>query len=120
MSRFSFRRLQFSLRTLFVVVTLIGMWFGWQAYIVRTRKVLLDKCDKLGVLYLQGDIDPAFVSSVPEYRRWFGDRPIYEFDFWPTLDPNVLDEIKSGFPEAKFYEMKAGKQTIRVDPHRHW
>ena len=117
MSRFPFRRFQFSLRTLFVVVTLIGLLFGWQGYIVRTRKALLDKCDKLGVLYLQGDIDSAYTSSVPAYRRWFGDRPIYEFDFWPTLDSNALEEIKSSFPEAKFFEMKADKRTVRVDPY---
>ena len=40
-------RVAFSLRTLFVVVTIIGVWLGWQLSIVRERKTLLAELERL-------------------------------------------------------------------------
>ena len=35
------RWFRFSLRTMFVVVTIFGVWLGWQLKIVRERKAIL-------------------------------------------------------------------------------
>ena len=51
------RRFRFSLRTLFVVVTVICVWLGWQVHIVQHRMAMLKQLKETNVV------------SVPEWRN---------------------------------------------------
>src|SRR5262249_52439536 len=42
------RRLRFSLRTLFVLVTVIACWLGWQVHVVQHRKAMLRQIEASG------------------------------------------------------------------------
>src|ERR1700690_2367557 len=42
------RWLRFSLRTLFVVVTVFGIWLGWQTNVVRERRTMRDWLEARG------------------------------------------------------------------------
>ena len=96
------RRLSFSLRTLFVVLTLAAIWLGWNANIVVHRRKLLDwareqagavstrdACQqKLDSLRSVGAAEGSFaefehVPDVPWTRRLMGDESIALIEFYP-------------------------------------
>src|SRR4249919_3316018 len=48
------RWFRFSLRTMFVVVTIFGVWLGWQLNIVRERKAILVEMEQTHRVVYQG------------------------------------------------------------------
>jgi hypothetical protein len=77
------RWLQFSLRTLFVAVTVFGIWLGREANIVRQRQLAIANMEELGGGPALGEnmsqSDIAALGSpprIPFWRRWMGDKPV--------------------------------------------
>src|SRR4051794_285454 len=100
------RWFSFSLRTLFVVVTVVGVYLGWQLRIVRERKAVLAEISRVcqgsyGFTFLDleslesspnplihqtygvGDREYARVSRI---RRLLGDQSLVELNVPPKLD----------------------------------
>ncbi len=99
------RRFQFSLRTMFIVVTLVAIVCGYvaqQYQIVQRRRALVNQHVNTVVLL---DANSAFAqdgpyprASVSSLRRWFGDSAVAEV--WVT-DAACYEEVKQLFPESE-------------------
>jgi hypothetical protein len=103
---------QFSLRTLFLVVTAVGVWLGWEAHVVRERKAALEEIQRAGGSswtmadfcqlwdQLQEPRPKEASATVPFVRAWFGDEPIPEIDVAHDAPPGEEKRIAILFPEA--------------------
>jgi hypothetical protein len=106
------RRFTFSLRTLFVVVTLIACWLGWQVHVVQHRKAMLKQIEAGGGIVFVGDIEwrhspyivmirPAdYAYKISAFRRFLGDRFVELIGFKRQLmdaDRRAIEAI----PEAE-------------------
>jgi hypothetical protein len=83
------RWFHYSLRTLFVVVTLFALWLGWELKFIRDRRSFLKSMDELrdaemtqaatGLTVAFGGLGwtfqgaPAVDVRIPFWRRWRGD-----------------------------------------------
>ena len=102
-------RLRFSLRTLFVIVTVFGIWLGWQMSIVRERKnmrtVLEAACGPDGKPYSQVWNNSLISYGIRHYqlpwlRKILGDEPVPIICLPPTMTPDQREHFKQSFPEA--------------------
>ena len=100
---------QYSLRTLFIIVTFFGIGFGLiggQALIVRERKAMLDEIQLGGGRWMDR---PAAVSVLPDdwalpwYRRLLGDNVIRAI-FLPKSLRQRHASVQEIFPEAMVYD----------------
>ena len=108
MTTVSKRRWSFSLRTLFVVVTVFGCWLGWQVKTVRdrsnTRYEIEARSAKIAAESVLGGSarvvragDP--LAKLPWIRRALGDEPVGLTLFPGELSPSDLEKADY-FPEA--------------------
>jgi hypothetical protein len=112
------RWFNFSLRTMFVLVTLLSCWLAWETSVVRHRKAVLDGLKTNGAIrfttakaweerYPGGSPlgRPARISLV---RQWLGDEAIQEIQYqsWFYVEFVKVDlaEVKRAFPEAELRE----------------
>ena len=118
------RWFRFSLRTLFVAVTVLCVWLGWNANTVQKRKTLLREIkycarsadrsigeDELGYAGLEtteaspkwqpffksGDYEHVRVSAI---RRLLGDESCLSLHLPQSLDRNAIERAEKAFPEA--------------------
>ena len=113
------RWFRFSLRTLFVLVTLLACalgWLVWQIQIVRERKSLLSEVSRYNSSYpfdqlyfdvLEGKI--AIYGPLPEQvrvswvRRALGDNSYMSITLPEHVPANVIERVESAFPESHLY-----------------
>jgi hypothetical protein len=111
------RWLRFRLRTLFVILTALCCYLGWQASIVHHRKkVLAEFQGNPAYEFWKADLtepiaSPAYPSSpvarVPLVRRWLGDRAIQRIQFtqhYQGFSETNLARLTKTFPEADISE----------------
>jgi hypothetical protein len=97
------RRLQFMLRTLLVIVTLLAIpcaYLGWQANIVAHRRLVLKNAMEQGLVVMSDDSDADAVATVPWIRRIMGDAPVRSA-WWVGATKEDRARFKEAFPEAK-------------------
>ena len=109
------RWLRFTLRTLFVVVTVFSIWLGWQASVVRERMVLRKAIedaasDSFEPYVAVGTRDDGStvstwgckwsVNPIPWYRRMLGDEPVGDLGVPPGWSAGDAQHLKRAFPEA--------------------
>ncbi len=105
------RRWSFSLRTLFVVVTVCGVAFGWLAWqmsIIYQRKSALAGLPDGSYVVHFSDFGPGHaqpqLSTPAKLRRFLGDDPV-EFFWIPGAElDSAVGRLKPLFPEADFGE----------------
>ncbi len=91
------RRFQFSLRTLFVLITLVALWIGWSLNWIRQRQAFLPPDDL--------DQTRPFASSTektvtaPGLLWIFGEEGVATI-FVPERQTDDFAEAKRLFPEA--------------------
>jgi hypothetical protein len=93
------RWFRFSLRTLFVLVTVLCVWLGWQVHLVKQRRAFLHWVDARGgwaLLPTQQDS-----SMIPPWRRWLGDVAIDGIAFPSDVDQETYVYARRVFPESK-------------------
>ena len=100
------RLFRFSLRTMLVVVALVGCWLGWERHIVNGRAAVRQAIEKAGGTFYTGDFVPGPVPRPPErrpkpsswIRRQLGDKSVGLINLhnerWD------VKTVKSWFPEA--------------------
>ena len=101
------RWFRFSLATMFVVMTLFGIWLGWQMKIVRER------CETRKTFFSNGGSDfskseadfytmtqPNETYEIPFWRRWLGDEAMAFISLNPHSSIEELNRIHALFPEA--------------------
>lgn len=93
--------LRFSLRTLFVLVTVLGLgfgWLAWQVHFVHERQRIVRVIQAGGGLAMR----PEWISQLSSIRRWLGDsaRAIL---YLPEERFSQSDAARFGeyFPEAE-------------------
>ncbi len=110
----------FSLRTLLVLVTVLGVGLGWLALQLNTiheRRAALAKLPTGSYIVRYSDFGPGHagpqLSLSAQARGWLGDEPI-EFFWIPGRDfDRVTPSLKLLFPEADFAEGDYGDQRDR-------
>ena len=108
------RWLRFSLRTLFVVVTIFGVWLGWNLKIVASGIDCLTTSifSRLGA----GEADPDIKSRqerkypgdwecirIPWTRRVLGDHRTLRLRSQILATSKLIAEIEAAFPEAELH-----------------
>ena len=110
--------LRFSLRTLFVVMTVVCCWLGWELSVVRQRQALRKELEgKLHFQFLDaedyvkqyppGQLPPK-VAHIPLTRTLLGDRAIQSVNYegWMQgFDEEDVKRLKKVFPEAELREV---------------
>jgi hypothetical protein len=115
------RWFSFSLRTMFVLVTVLCVWLGWNVRIVQERKAILAE---LRQAVGEGNVDFVSLESwdakietsadaswqshwahlrVSKIRRLLGDESCAILDFTLPVDTRLVERIEAALPEAKLY-----------------
>ena len=118
------RWFRFSLRTLFLVVTVFCLWLGWQASVVRERKSLLRSLendphllfDPLHTSFGPGKMVLTFGTLtnhrdgpyVPWFRRMLGDDNVTSLGLPSEMTEEDLRRFKIAFPEAVISQEPVG------------
>jgi hypothetical protein len=116
------RWFRFSLRTLFVAVTVLACWLGYQFSWIRERRHLRVVLESVGGELLSGDEHKPAADEwqrflpeeqkvrygVPWSRRMLGDVPVVIVSApLDRLSEQELDRIRRAFPEAVLAPMVA-------------
>lgn len=99
------RWFRFSLATLFVVVTLLGSWLGWNVRTVRQRRDMIESIEhRGGTLFLVGDRSRyKEAPEVPLVRQWLGDVAVSQIVPPKSGSVEEDEQIRAAFPEAYVY-----------------
>ena len=95
---------QFTSRTLFIVVTAIAFWLGWQLHDVRLRRATIFEIWNNSVTVNGGT--EAWVlpgEPAPLVRGWLGDLSYPEIGLPRGADESEGRRIQRMFPESKVY-----------------
>ena len=110
------RWFNFSLRTMFVVVTLMCGWLGWESSIVRQRQALRKALEANPTVQITtasawadrypGGAMGQPAATIPVVRRWLGDEAIQEIWYYSYMQgPKIdLERLAKVFPEAALRE----------------
>src|SRR5262245_2494076 len=117
---------RYSLRTLFVIVTALALFLGWQERIIQKRQQLCRRLEQqVGQRYkpyntlpvasasanndieytlydfdIHDAVNPEDIKTIPWYRRLMGDQPRYLICLPPEATQAEEEEFKREFPEA--------------------
>ena len=121
--RRSWFRFAFSLRTLFVVVTIIGVWLGWNLKIVRERKALIQELRRASsrrhpFYSLAGDLEQDSLkqsSALSIFRRALGDKAYELLEIPYAMKRDRIKQFDAAFPEAELWvEVGGGIEKVRA------
>jgi hypothetical protein len=102
------RRVAFSLRTLLMLVALVGAYLAWERHVVLERRAVRGLLEGHGVK-IGDSTGPA---TVPCIRRLFGDRPIQSLEIPQDPKPPAVERAASWFPEAETRDVVNGPGSI--------
>ncbi len=89
-------RYSFSLKTLFLVVTVFGIWLGWQTNQVRERALVIRLVNEAN-----GDYCTESDTAAPGWRdSLLGDRSVNLFFLRRNTPSHLRERIAGAFPEA--------------------
>lgn len=110
------RRFRYSLRTMFVVVTIAAiliMWATSEWRFVLDRKALASEFnDRIGpVGYVGPHSNPT--PTIPFWRAWMGDRPRHAIDVPYGAPKDDFDRARMLFPEAEIHRSPSPDEINR-------
>jgi hypothetical protein len=85
----------FSLRTLFVVVTVVGCWLGYSVNWIRQRHAVSESAVNCGTFVI-----PVKALSAPGLLWIFGERGVAELSLMLKRSDPEVNRIRRLFPEA--------------------
>lgn len=116
------RFLRFRLRTLLLMPVIVGVWLGWQLYLIRERDAVRQSIEVHRGIVVQGDgaifddvdfLRQRYLATYPTHpeiprksmeialvRRFLGDYAAIEIVISTSLNRSELARIESAFPEA--------------------
>ncbi|MFN0021221.1 MAG: Hint domain-containing protein [Pirellulaceae bacterium] len=118
----------FSLRTMFVLMTVFCCWLGWEMSVVRTRQAVLRELKQSGMYQVTLASDwqkssPAAgkrgqsAATIPTVRVWLGDQAVqtiwYPSHFMNESQPEVR-RLARVFPEATL--IHSPPDQMRMEP----
>ncbi|HEY2840785.1 MAG TPA: hypothetical protein VGJ26_16630 [Pirellulales bacterium] len=108
------RWFQFSLATMFVVVTIFAIWLKWELNFVHERKEAIgaarhnpghepidDLADDTVFVIFPGDSPNTGNPRLPFWRIWLGDQPVAGVATPPDASDETIHKWKRLFPEAE-------------------
>jgi hypothetical protein len=107
------RWFSYSLRTMFVVVTVFAIWLGWELSYIRERKDAIARLGEPECLFIAStgelrNMNPgneALIATIPIWRRWLGDEPMAQVCLDAAQDSSLVEKLVELFPEADLYGM---------------
>lgn len=128
-------RLRFTLRTLFVLVTVLCLWLGWNASTVHHRRQLRAQMIARGWIFFgdsadagaTGSLLPILTRMLPRsdvslswIRQMLGDS-LVPWIGYPRAIPRSEskrdeNQLESAFPEAQFIETSPQTDTMMSSP----
>jgi len=96
------RWFRFSLRSLFVLLTLVGLWLGWDVPIIRQRQALLRHV----AVYQYESPRMGEFAAVPWHRRVLGDEAVGVIYVNRPAGREYIQRAKQLFPEAHVFRSK--------------
>ncbi len=101
------RRFRFSLRTLFVVVTVFGVWLGWTLHHIHLRRQAISEIEAHGGDVVYGvdlsatypEVPPSDFPSIPFWRVWLGDKAVAQLEMPDEHYAEKHDVLDVLFPE---------------------
>ena len=104
------RWFRFSLRTLFVLLTLFGVWLGWNLPQVRKREAMLRYLNMPSSPLPRASITPGHTDkpwkTMPYSWYLLGAEPIETILVYGSLTAADLRELERLFPEADVIESR--------------
>ena len=113
------RWFKFDLRTMFVVVTIFGVWLGWQLRVVRERKAILAEIERSGpgladlhLYWLPGpkesyagpvDLQNYEAARISSVRQLLGDNARRTLVMPASLGPQWVERAEYAFPETELF-----------------
>jgi hypothetical protein len=105
------RWFRYSLRTMFVVVTLFALWLGWELKFIRDRRSFLKSMDEMReaeMAQTANGLTVAFIGTIvrisdrgiPFWRRWLGDEAQALMTLPQSSTDADMENAKRLFPEA--------------------
>ncbi len=99
------RWFSFSLQTLFLFVTVVALWLGWEYRIVAERREVRRQIVEGGGWIRENEPWRNVIKPQPSLiRRLFGDELLTGYDIHYPLSPDEsadVDPIRKVFPEAR-------------------
>jgi len=90
----------FSLRTMFVVMSVFAIWFGWNVRCVRQRELAMQSGEPAIVGIGTYELNPG-CRKLPYMWRWLGATPYYVIYLRPSATPEDIARWKAMFPDAR-------------------
>ena len=95
------RWFRFSLRTMFVLVTVFAIWLGWNVRQVRQRAEVVSQVEANGGWVLRTSPGLMATSGNLPFSWWLvGARPVYTVSLDRDYEPAKQARIEQLFPEA--------------------
>jgi hypothetical protein len=129
------RWFQWSLRTLFVVVTVFACWLGYELNSIRQRKQLLKSLqedsqlsyDPLRTIFVQKGkttfngmtLVETNRGDIPWYRRMLGDEGVVCIGLPSKMTEDELRRYQNAFPEAYISQQSDYSIVFPKRPGRH-
>jgi hypothetical protein len=104
---------QFRLGTMFVLVTILAVWLGWELHFVHARRAFVARLEPLGFDYYadRSDfVDPAHrpwkAARNSSWRQWLGDKNYSEIIIPAKWSHEEVEHATRLFPEAKVCQIR--------------
>ena len=104
-------RFAYSLRTMFVAITVFGVWLGWQVRIVHERKAIRGEIMRISPTRLyywaqELDAEDPFMPNceyarISRIRRFLGDETCILLEIPRSIAPHWIERAEWAFPEAE-------------------
>jgi|GEM_PF-3261261 len=111
------RPLRYSLRTLFLVVTLLGAflgWLSWELASIREREAYLrwtmERTHTIKFVHFDGPF-----PAVPFWRRWLGDHAQNHVLIPSNSTAADVEQAQALFPEALWIEVEEPAEVIESE-----
>jgi len=117
------RRSFFSLRTLFVVVTLVAVWLGWQENLVRRRTVERNRIEAAGGRFSaraaqagsSRGYKPYYYARLSFVRELLGDRAAAEIILPSSFTDEERHSVAEMFSESLRVYQEATSPATQAD-----
>lgn len=101
------RRFRFSLKTFFVLVSLVAVWLGWGVYQVNKREQIKQYILSRGALIKEGTPEKPWKQLPIAWRMLFV-KPVSSIDMHNEFERDDPENqyIYAAFPEAELYNFR--------------